>query len=408
MRLALQCAREFDHLGYGTFGANLAKGLQDIGVDTWLPEYGKYGAEVPDDHQTVVWASLPGHARGGWVGQRTVSYTMWETLRLPEGMRAFLHNFEQVVVPNDSNVELFGQYHPNVAKVPLGYDAEVWTYQPPPEPADTFRFLFCGAGAAEKSRKGSDVAIVAFAKAFPDWQTMDPSPRLVVKCLRDGPRPAGFIELHAGRWPIGQVVDLYRTCHAMVLPSRGEGWGYHPQQAVACGLPAIVSEIPGHMEYATAPGFATVPVSTSEAAPFIQGDAGRWWEPDVDTTVDALRDVYRNYERWLDAAEVGGDVMRSRFTHRHMAQALVDTIGHDHLTGAGFGSWRKFTERLYPVEVTRNLSKYDCNVGDNSYELHVGARYWLPAHVRQVLSDAGYLANRDENHAGLLPEEVAA
>lgn len=409
MKLALQSAIHYPWLGYGSFATGLSKGLRDIGVGLWEPTEGEYAKTLPQNYRTVVWASVPNHGHGSWRGQRSLVWSMWESDHLPEAMRCRLQNYDTVIVPNDNNVKLFSHYHPNVVKIPLGYDSTVWTYAPRPEPEDTFRFLFCGAGMGEKTRKGSDIALAAFLLAFPDWEHMNPSPRMVTKTLRYGPDNLPWVESHVGAWPVQQLVDLYRSCHAMILPSRGEGWGYHPQQAVATGIPAILTDIPGHSEYSWLPGFFNVSTTMTKAAYFLQGESGDWWEPDVDACVEGMRDVYNRYDHWKAEADKGGDLLREGFTHRHMAQALIDLIGADDLVECHTGEWVPFTERLYPLEVTRRLTPHDWNVGERtSFELRPGERYWVDAHVRQVMLDAGYCANAAEDHQGLLPEEVPA
>jgi len=51
------------------------------------------------------------------------------------------------------------------------------------------------------------------------------------------------------------LLKLYRQCKALVQPSTAEGYGYPPLEAMACGTPAIVSDIPVLRE--TTGGFAT-------------------------------------------------------------------------------------------------------------------------------------------------------
>lgn len=41
-----------------------------------------------------------------------------------------------------------------------------------------------------------------------------------------------------------QLVDFYRRATALLLPSTAEGYGFPPLEAMACGTPAIVSDIP--------------------------------------------------------------------------------------------------------------------------------------------------------------------
>jgi len=42
----------------------------------------------------------------------------------------------------------------------------------------------------------------------------------------------------------GGLLTLYRHAAALLLPSTAEGYGYPPLEAMACGVPAIVSDIP--------------------------------------------------------------------------------------------------------------------------------------------------------------------
>jgi glycosyltransferase involved in cell wall biosynthesis len=47
-----------------------------------------------------------------------------------------------------------------------------------------------------------------------------------------------------GRVPVDELVDLYRTCAAVVFPSLYEGFGQPPLEAMACAAPVAVSDIP--------------------------------------------------------------------------------------------------------------------------------------------------------------------
>jgi len=45
-----------------------------------------------------------------------------------------------------------------------------------------------------------------------------------------------------------QLVSLYRNCKFLVFPSKAEGFGIPPLEAIACGAKVIVSDIPVHRE----------------------------------------------------------------------------------------------------------------------------------------------------------------
>src|SRR5205085_5397264 len=60
-----------------------------------------------------------------------------------------------------------------------------------------------------------------------------------------------------------ELVELYRTCAVLVLPSLYEGFGFPLIEAMACGAPCIASDDP-----------ALVEVSGGAALHFPRGDAG--------------------------------------------------------------------------------------------------------------------------------------
>jgi glycosyltransferase involved in cell wall biosynthesis len=56
-----------------------------------------------------------------------------------------------------------------------------------------------------------------------------------------------------------EMVAAYRSAEVVVCPSRFEGFGLTPMEAIACARPVVVSDIPPHREFlGTAPQFFTV------------------------------------------------------------------------------------------------------------------------------------------------------
>ena len=45
-----------------------------------------------------------------------------------------------------------------------------------------------------------------------------------------------------------ELIKLYQSCSALVYPSKWEGFGIPPLEALACGSPVIASDIPVHRE----------------------------------------------------------------------------------------------------------------------------------------------------------------
>jgi hypothetical protein len=59
-----------------------------------------------------------------------------------------------------------------------------------------------------------------------------------------------------------QLVALIRSCHAFVLPTRGEGWGLPILEAMACELPCIITDYSGSRNSPT----RTMPNSSASSA----------------------------------------------------------------------------------------------------------------------------------------------
>ncbi len=124
-------------------------------------------------------------------------------------------------------------------RIPNGIDVDRYR---PPEPGEREalrgrlgwdarpRVLFVGRLVA---KKGLDVALAAAAAAEGAFELV------VVGPGRPGPLPPEASYL--GPMPKERVAELYRAADAFLLPSRAEGFPVTVQEAMASGLPAVVS-----------------------------------------------------------------------------------------------------------------------------------------------------------------------
>jgi glycosyltransferase involved in cell wall biosynthesis len=114
--------------------------------------------------------------------------------------------------------------------------------------------------------------------AFDLLRRVRPDLRLVLTGAgHSGQQPKGVeVRGHVSR---EELVSLYRRASALVFPSRYEGFGQPPLEAMACGCP----------------------VASSDAAslPEVCGEAARYFDPeDVDQIADAVLDVLADPEPW--------------------------------------------------------------------------------------------------------------
>ena len=289
-------------IGYGRMGIRLTAALRRAGVDV---------QEGLEDGPTNLLCTMgtPPQCRHWYQGQVNTILTMFETTRLPESFVEGLDNYDTVLVPSQQNVELFSQLHPNVKLVLLGVD-DTWSYRPRQEPDLFFNFLCGGSGP----RKGVDLVTKAFNKVFGGYQGDGPIPRLLMK----SPRGAEYfevgpnIELIAGRLSNEEELDLYARAHCYVQPSRGEGFGFQPLQAIAQGCPTILTDAHGHASFAHL-GYG-LGSRLETAAYFSHGFAGEWWEPDFDELCERMEWVYENYDEATAFAKTASEVAREEFS----------------------------------------------------------------------------------------------
>jgi glycosyltransferase involved in cell wall biosynthesis len=133
--------------------------------------------------------------------------------------------------------------------IPNGIDLDEFS---PADPAPTGPFrLVCVSRLI--SRKAIDVLITAFAivySRFPDAELVIVGDGVLDSQLRDLAARfglAGAIRFE-GCQPHEKIAGFYRSAHMFVLPSRHEGMSNAMLEAMACGLPVVVTNTGGTAE----------------------------------------------------------------------------------------------------------------------------------------------------------------
>jgi len=199
--------------------------------------------------------------------------------------------------------------------IPNGVDLKVFSPEGPKFPLKTkksFKFLFVGGSI---HRKGIDIVLAAYAAAFSSRDNVvlvikDQSgntygntgitERLMKMRSDRGDLPE--IEYICEPLPEPQIAALYRSCNVLVHPYRGEGYGLPIAEAMACGLPVIVTQGGAADDFVTPEVGHLIPATTKPARvqPFMAAAPGFWLlEPDTQSVATAMRSTFENTDHTL-------------------------------------------------------------------------------------------------------------
>lgn len=211
--------------------------------------------------------------------------TMWESTVLPHGTADMINTYaSQLIVPSSWCATVFSANGVTVPIriVPLGIDTSIY------KPASVFRdnsvqrFGAAGRLAHGGKRKGIEDVIAAFALAFPNGAELA---KLDLKLFGDCYVPAFSdkrIHVITDVFTDTQMNEWYNTLDCFISLSRGEGWGLHAQEALACGVPVIAPDYSGLSDVIHKLGNAAQSNCVYyDIVPATEGYLGHWCQPDV-------------------------------------------------------------------------------------------------------------------------------
>jgi glycosyltransferase involved in cell wall biosynthesis len=224
-----------------------------------------------------------------------------------------------------------------IAVVPCGLDAQAFAPDvlPTAIPSEAgFRFLHIGSGFP---RKGVDVLLDAF---FAEFSAKD-DVCLVVKTFPNvhndtdaylaslrAEHPAGPEVVHIDQDVRDyQYYGLYRSADCFVSATRCEGFGLPMAEAMAAGIPVIVTDYSGHTDFCDDSTAFMVEATLVETRSHFRVPGAMWAEPSAQSLRGHMRYVFEN----RDGSEVGSRVSRARqrateLTWQNSAEAALAFI----------------------------------------------------------------------------------
>jgi hypothetical protein len=129
-------------------------------------------------------------------------------------------------------------------------------------------------------------------------------------------------------FPHYQLPTLYRSTDCFVSAGRGEGWDMPLMEAMACGLPSIVTDWGAHTMFAddsiSYPLRIQGTVPAVAKCPYYRGFA--WADPDVEHFRYLLRHVYENRDEARQKGLAAARTMAERWSWRAAAERIVQRL----------------------------------------------------------------------------------
>lgn len=271
----------------------------------------------------------------------------WEFGSVPaEWVDAINQNVDELWVPSTFVRDCYvhdGVQPEKVVVVPNGVSESFFEAVAPMElpTQKRFRFLYVGGTIP---RKGIDVLLDGYTRTF----TRSDDVALIIKDFGTNTFYRGQNYVEQIRWfqqqpevpEIIYIADeldeqqmnaLYRACHVLVHPYRGEGFGLPIAEAMACGLPVIVTGFGAAMDFCDEERAFLIPAGVEYFPDNLIGDMETvnrpfWAKPERNAMESLMEQVYRDYEGAKAVAGRAARWVRENLTWERAAQVAADRL----------------------------------------------------------------------------------
>lgn len=272
----------------------------------------------------------------------TIGMSMWETDMLPNSWAITASLANAFIVPCEHSRQVFSaRVSRPIEVVPFGTDTDFyttrWNVEYRWQETQKCKFLMSGL---LHYRKGVEFALRAFREEFPN----DKNVSLTLKTRRGFLDPGNEVHMLADPriqvidedYTRGQMRELYHTHDCLLAPSRGEGSGLTPRDAMSTGMPVVLTNWSGLMEIADERYSYPIPVEDMEPAPQDctsyangitgGGPIGNFARPSVASLRQTMRAIYENPVEAQTRGLAAADWMRRQWTWEHCAWQWLQAI----------------------------------------------------------------------------------
>lgn len=325
------------------------------------------------------------------LGAKWIIMQPWELSQLRKDFIESFSQADQIWTPSNYSRQAMinsGLDFNKVQIVPNGIDNKLFTPIGEKYKLDTYKklkFLYCGGTIY---RKGIDILLKAYIKAF----TRNDEVCLVIKDMGGDSFYRGqnaeqmIIEIQKNPnapeiiyikeyLTEKDIASLYRACNVFVSPYRGEGFSLPTLEAMACGLPVIVTE-GGSTEDFTISSFSVkIPAEKKSVGNYygreeLTGEAFLL-EPDENALVEILKRFYKAPNSFLSRGLIASAYARENWNWQKSALKMFSLI--DGLYETNFASIAQKSIENHPdflIELGRAEDEFINDNFELAYEIY--------------------------------------
>lgn len=272
-------------------------------------------------------------------------HTVWETDRLPWSWAKDAAKWGAVATTTESchdAIDYYGNVNMVDTLVPLSVDSNLFTPYGRSASSDNMRFLTV---IDVTPRKGLEFLIDAFVNNFAGREDVEllikgwssygdlNAHKLQGMAMAINQKTDSQIMVETDKLSPLEMRDLYKSSHAFVLPTRGEGWCRPAVEALASGCYPIVTGWLAPMEVLPWSSWHHLDYDlttiTDDRAFGDYQPPQRWATPSVEDLGNVMTDIADNYHDtayYRKAARKGSKQVTSRWTPTNMGTKLEQAL----------------------------------------------------------------------------------
>lgn len=231
-----------------------------------------------------------------------VGYTPWESTVVPSSWLYNMSLCDEIWTTSNFVKDVFSNYNVNnnIYVIHHGVSPEFTILDR--EITDKFNFLHVGG---ESLRKNSQMVVDAFLDLFDGNKNY----RLILKYNNKSNAKVRINNelVDASKHPqivclehslnTQDLIELYHKSHCMIYPTKGEGFGMIPFEAIATGMPTIVTNATGTADFAEMSFALNAEMAEAkEQSEYYGVDTGLWAYPSYDHLLELMRQVVDDYD----------------------------------------------------------------------------------------------------------------